>query len=406
MRKLLWLVLAIWMLVGCDAEVGAEPCTGLRCVEPPPSLQVALMVKYVHVSTAAPLDLPIVSTIESPCNVPCLEPVRLFRAMHDAAWTVVRTGGPPTLRLLFGDTILDTQVPSPEGGASIASLYVNSGRDGQAVAHVSWNLPRGGISDELALIFYPGDMQELRLANSRSRAPRGAIAAPEGFLLFDAPQELKPGAKSPEATPTGTLRLVDNVGATKWQQARLPKGGTYVTSAVALASGFVVGAGEDATKASKFGVLSLDEGGTFTRFGLSSDSSWHATRLLPLGPNSYAVAAESEIDGVVDALAAGNIDVMIDRGNVNTLTGFRLERSCFELSLYGFSADDEGNLYVSSLTGLDGTPRGLLCELPVVGDPRCFQGLPNQLFGDIVANGDGSLFVVAGEQILRVQLPR
>jgi hypothetical protein len=225
--------------------------------------------------------------------------------------------------------------------------------------------------------------------------------------LFDAPRDHKPGALREELIPTGTLRLVDASGATTWQQARLPTAASFISSAVALRSGFVVGAGDGGKSDASHGLLSVDAAGTLTRFGVSSDSTWRSTRLLALGPDVYAAAAESELDAVVDTVNRGNIDVMVDRGDLNTLSGFRLERSCFfELSLYGFSADDQGNLYVSSVTGEAGMPRGLLCELPIAGTPRCFQGAPGQLFGEVVATGGGSLFVVAGEQILRAQLPR
>lgn len=407
MRKL---VLAISLLLGCDAEVGAEPCTGLRCEEPPASLVVQLSVKYTRVSTQAPLDLPVVEAFESPCIAPCAEPVRLFRAMNNAAWTVSRDGGAPRLKLLRAtDSTQEAALSIPEGGASVGSLYVDSGLDGQAVAHVSWKMPRGGTYEELATISSPGVQRPgVAIANSRSRPPRGAIAAlaGRGFLLFDAPRDHKPGAMREELIPTGALRLVDNRGETTWQQARLPLGATFISTAVALSSGFVVGAADGGTANSSHGLLSVDAAGTLTRFGVSSDSTWRSTRLLPLGPDVYAVAAESELNAVVDTLNKGNIDIMIDRGDVNALTGFRLEKTCFfDLSVYGFSADDRGNLYVSSVTGEASVPRGLLCELPAVGKARCFQGQPNQLFGEIVATGDGALFVVAGDQILRAQLP-
>jgi len=408
MRKLL---LAMSLLLGCDAEVGTEPCTGVRCEEPPASLVVPLAVKYTHVSTQAPIDLPVVDIIESPCLAPCAEPVRLFRAMNNAAWTVSRAAGPPKLELLrASDSPLDATLKLPEGGAWVGSLYADSGLDGHAVLHVSWNMPRGGTYDELAMISFTGEMQGpgVPIANSRSRPPRGAIAAPDGrgFLLFDAPRDHKPGALREELIPTGALRLVDNQGETTWQQARLPPAAAFISTAVALSSGFVVGAADGGNTSANHGLLSVDAAGTLTRFGVSSDSTWRSTRLLPLGPDVYAVAAESELNAVVDTLNKGNIDIMIDRGDVHALTGFRLAKTCFfDLSVYGFSADERGNLYVSSVTGEASVPRGLLCELPVVGNARCFQGLPNQLFGEIVATGDGALFVVAGEQILRAQLP-
>lgn len=408
MRKL---VMALSLLLGCDAEVGAEPCTGLRCEEPPASLVVPLSVKYTRVSTQAPIDLPIVDTIESPCIAPCAEPVRLFRAMNNAAWTVSRDGGAPRLKLLrASDSPIDAALMIPEGGASVGSLYVDSGLDGSAVAHVSWKMPRGGTYDELATISSPGDTQRrpVPIANSRSRPPRGAIAALQGrgFLLFDAPRDHKPGALREELIPTGSLRLVDSQGETTWQQARFPPGATFISTAVALASGFVVGAADGGNTNANHGLLSVDAAGTLTRFGVSSDSTWRSTRLLALGPDVYAVAAESELNAVVDTLNKGNMDIMIDRGDINALTGFRLAKTCFfDLSVYGFSADDRGNLYVSSVTGEASVPRGLLCELPVVGAARCFQGAPNQLFGEIVATGDGALFVASGEQILRAQLP-
>ena len=407
MDKLAWLVLALSLLLGCDAEVGSEPCTGTRCEEPPDSLVVPLMVDYTRVSAQAPLDLPIVSTTASPCNLPCNEPIRLLRAGGDAAWTLSRTGGPPTLKLLQASgASTEVRLAEPEGGATTGSLYIHGVPGGSALAHVLWSLPKGDNLDELALIKQPGEL--LRLPLLGARPPRGAIAAPLGYLLFDAVPQRDLRALIAPALPTGALRLVDGRGATLWQQARFPKYALAVgTSAVALADSFVVGAADGTQLGSKYGLLSVDATGKLTRFGTSADSSWYSTRLVSLGQGAYAVAAESELHGVVDAAAKGNIDVMIDRGDPNALTGFRLERFClFELKLYGFSADDAGNLYVSSVTGERDAPRGLLCELPVVGAARCFQGPPNQLFGEIVATGEGSLFVVAGEQILRVQLPK
>jgi hypothetical protein len=391
------LALLALLVQGCDdAVIGTEPCVGAMavCDTTDDTLKTMLDVNFTRVVTSEALDLPVLDSLPSPCDQPCDTPITLLRA-GDAAWTVARSGQRPGLQLLTATGLgIDVRMPPPAPEARLEAYYVSSDGSGRALAHLQWTLRGGAKLDEVALLDRGGAMQRVPLT-SNTRAPLGAVQAPSGFFMFEA------------RDGSSLARMVTADGALGWQQARFPLYARQLgSSAVATRDGYTVSAGFGVGRNAEYGLLSLDLAGTPVSFGVTADSTWLRAELLPLGDDQFAVAAESELAGVLDTVNTGNLDVVVDEGRGGTLRGFRLERYCFHpLLLNGFSADPQQNLYVSTMTGDVNEPRGLLCELPVSGAPRCFRGQPNQLFGAVAALGSGALLVASGESILRVQLP-
>lgn len=401
MSKTVWSLVAcaLW-LASCDGSIGREQCIGTACSKPLGLQPTLLDVTFQKVSAKDPADLPIkwrIPRASSAASMPP-PPIALVRAAGDAVWTPPRDAAPQTIdRVDAAGIVSQMSIPPPLAKSPGApAAFLSADLMGRALVHLQWTGPSMEPVDQLAFVQPGGPIQGVMLSSAAALpAPLALIAAPAGFLLFQGDERGQ------------VVRLVDPTGTTSWQQTQFPKFARYLgTSAVFSGDRFVLSASDGEPKDIHYGVLSLDAHGAVTKFEINSDSRWTSSLMLQLDERAYAVAAGSDLftqnfvgDGV------GNLDVVVF-GADGKLTGYRIERECaLNLSVFGFTADAAGNLYVSSVAGTKAAPRGLLCRLSATVPSGCFQTEPQLLLGQIAATDAGVIFAAAGDEILRIELP-
>ncbi|MDB4973886.1 MAG: hypothetical protein JWN48_2227 [Myxococcaceae bacterium] len=418
------------LLFACgDGIVGYDECVDPDagyCATSERTAPIYLDVGFDVLQTVDNPNLTVTWRLDNPCPSPCAVPTKLWPAGGGSAWTAPRSGLSPSVQLLDSSGPVGPDpvqiAPPPANSTGLQRLFVSASANGESLVHTQWSgLNQGSAApDEIYVVnrtLVPGPtagvVRSISLkAPTRFTLPLGVIGVPSGFLLFD--DSVIGGASA---------SLYDPAGQFLWQTQALPDfSASLGGSAAKTSAGYVLAASDGSSKLPAYGMLELDEQGSYSRFAFVSSSSWRSAMVLPLpSPATFAVAASSDITGVgIPGVGRGNIDVVY--GNLELLKGFRIKPSCtVPLNLYGFSVDSRGALYVSSVGGTETEPRGLLCRMlyqapgQPLSAPRCYQTEPNVLLGPIVANDRGGVIAVLGqldtkgdfasEQIVGIDLP-
>ncbi|HEY6882306.1 MAG TPA: hypothetical protein VI299_29950 [Polyangiales bacterium] len=404
MNNAWWPAIAALAFLACgDGTIGKELCISVACDERPDLLVEQLVVDFEEVSTIDPATLPAPSwRIPNPCAVaPCNVPARLFAARDGSVWSIARGTSVPTVESITPEgtrTTRSIEVPSAE--STIRSAYFTGRSDGSLLGHLQWSQPTGRSYEETVEWFDAAQPPQRTLLDPASTQPRppAAIAAAQGFLLFD------DGVVQDEMS-FNVVRNVARDGEVVWQQGSFPQVAAIVGgSAVATSTHYLLSASPNSTGTTLYRMLWLDPLGTVRRVTEVSGATWRGLSFFDRGADRYLAVAPSDITAAGDG-SQGNIDLVFFTGAQPT-RGVRLRRDCFyALALNGYGIDRDGNAYVSSIAGVRGEPRGLLCRLPDRGVARCYQSEPMRSLGALVVLDEDTVIAAMDDEIVRIDLP-
>lgn len=348
----------------------------------------------------------VVWSIDNGCVDACASEGMLLPAPGDAAWSVPREPFPGQLVKIDSAQQLTPLALAPPTATSAPpswlTHHVTSDAQGGVIAHLQWDVMRsGGVRapgpDEIQVVQPSGALTRVQLdVGSEFRLPLGAIGASRGYFLF-----ARAGNQS-------DARLFGRDGKQIWRSADIPRSAARSGgAALALSASYALSAGEEASAKASRGVLWLDAKGDLLRFATPEPASWRSFRFLPAGDgDAFVVAAQSDVVTPFSNDGFGNIDIAQFAGT-EVRGGVRLMRVCYhEMLLRGFAREPGGTLFVSTVAGSLDEPRGLVCRIPLGGEPRCYQAPEAGLMvGEIVATSPTMLFAISGDRILRIELP-
>lgn len=400
-----WLVALSCSSLGCkEGYLGTEcRADSSTCGEREDELPLEYIdTNFRELSPPVAAPLQVVARFDNPCLGSCEEmPAMLAPASGDAVWSLPRTSDSPTLELIHREGVRLEQAVAPPAQSASVRRFITSTSDGAAVGRFQWDVLRSGVRapgpDEIVMLAVTGTMTRVQLeAGSGLRAPLGVLVVPAGFLLFPAlgGEPLR-------------VQLVSREGRRIWALGTPPMSASAAGGAAVhlVNGGFMLSAHHVNSAEPSLGLLQLAADGTVQRYATPKHSIWRDVRLLQVAHDAYALAARSDLVRVGPGDGTGNLEIarFADDG---TARGLRLMRECYHaMELHGFAADSAGNLFVSTVGGERLERRGLLCRWSVTDELRCFEAAPGVLLREIVATSATTLFAVAGDEILRIELP-
>jgi hypothetical protein len=394
-------------LAACgNGVLGTECPRPIDCVAERDAGTDLIPTEFPSFSSAGQGTFKIVWESDNRCIGACPREGKLLQGANDVAWSLPRSAIPTRIeRVDASATRTPHPLPAPpmvEGDLLDARTFGVAGGDGSVLLRAQWDV--NGFSgerlagpDEILKIQPDGSSAHITLAGTAGqlRLPLGTLASQDGFLLY-----------ALEGT-SNDVRLFNREGAPLWRALLPASASSAAGAAAATDSLYVVGTGTGSGQPlPAYGLTWIDREGQVLRVAVPSSATWRSVHLLPLGGERYALAARSDVATVATSEGTGNLD-LVRFGGDEPEQGVRMMRNCYhQLRVLGFATDPEGNMFVSTVAGQNGSPHALLCRAPVSGAPQCFDSpIEGLMLGEIVATSRTTLYAIADTRILRIELP-